>query len=191
MCQEKKISLFSNLPWSHACLLWRTHMCLCCCLACAYFCYFICKFLHTVQKTLLLIQTDDSSINSVELMLDPDSDYHFWPWPVWQLCIDTEKMHKNSRVHHIIERTGGVDQQIQETGAHSGVCQWCAVQKYAVIEFLVAERVRSIHKRLQYLQNSNSQQKHCWVVASETGKAEVHSLPCSECPVTAVDPEML
>jgi aminoglycoside phosphotransferase len=29
------------------------------------------------------------------------------------------------------------------------------------------------------------------VTASETGKAELHDLPCSGCPVTAVSPEML
>jgi squalene cyclase len=69
----------------------------------------------------------------------------------------------------------------------------------AVIEFLVTEKesVGNIHKCLCNVHGSamvdRSTAGH-WVKrvsAFETGKAELHNLPRSGCPVTAVSPKML
>ena len=70
---------------------------------------------------------------------------------------------------------------------------------HAVIQFLVAEKesVRNFHKYLCDVYGSAAVHRSAvghWmkrVTASETGKAELHDLPCLGRPVTAVIPEML
>jgi len=68
-----------------------------------------------------------------------------------------------------------------------------------VIEFLVAEKelVRNIHKHLCSVYGSAAVNRSTVdfsikrVIASATGKSQLHDLPCSGRPVTAVSSEML